>query len=208
MKSWLKRILNINRGEAKTPSIGDEDGQEWLPSAPMFYSDFFAWMVAEGSRSNTFGLPHVLAGIYIASAEYPKMLRYWKDPENFERLVFSECGTLNPRLLYWSRLANKKRRPIRDRFIVPSTVKKTSPDVDRTMVAAIESARRRGPAMDVISNPASAPVLTRVAVLNPEDILLAIIRLPDLSLSSKLANSGIDLGALEAQVLGGSASSG
>jgi hypothetical protein len=201
MKFWLKSMLNVNPSEAKTRPIRAEDGQQYVPSAPQVYSGFFALLVAEGRHSNTLEPRDALAGIYIASAEYPNMLRYWKDPENFQRLVFSECGPLNPRLLYWSDLAHKRRRPLRDRFVFRKNFKTISPDLDRTMTAAIEYALRRGPAMDVISNPAHAAVLTKVAVLNPEDILLAIIRSPDLSLSSKLASSGIDLGELEIQVL-------
>ncbi len=136
-----------------------------------------------------------LAGIYIAGAEFDGLLRYWKDPGGLERLLQSECGTLNPRLFYWFWWAKKRSgKSLGQRFSFGSRYKKISPELETVEVSACDFASRR---------PRGSG---KFDIVVPEDILLAMVRLGDLPISKKLLDSGLDVAQLERQV--GSSDSG
>ncbi len=138
-------------------------------------------MVADERGSERLEPRDALAGIYIASFEFDSLLRYWNDRGRLERLLVSECGTLNPRLFYWFWWA-------KHRFSFGSRYKKASPELERVLASACDfaSGRDRGS--------------SSAHIVLPEDVLLAMVRLGDLPISKKLLDSGLDVAQLERQV--------
>src|SRR2546422_960408 len=147
MKSWLRSYLK--------------------PETALFYALPFAVMVAEERGSDTLEPRDALAGIYIATAEFDSLLRYWSDQGALERLLKSVCGTLNPRLVYWCRWANSSGKSLRKRWSFGSRFKKVSPDLQRVVVSARDFASRRGQGSG------------KDQMVVPEDVLLALVRLED-----------------------------
>jgi hypothetical protein len=190
LKNWVRNLLKGGTSQPRNPFQGGQALSHERPSSALFYSQFFALMVADERGSDRLEPRDALAGIYIASAEFDGLLRYWSDRGHLERLVKSECGSLNPRLFYWCWGAERWRDGPRHRLSFASQFKKISPELDRVLVSASDFASRRDRGS------------SNAHVVVPEDVLLAIVRLEDLPISRSLLESGLNVAQLEREVGG------
>lgn len=183
MKTWMKNLLKGRRTEAADPLRSEPSLLGWMPAPALLFAEIFALRVAAQRRSDSLEPRDGLAGIYIASAEFDYLLRYWADRGSLERLIKAECGSLHPRLFYWVWLANRWEKQTGEfRWVYR---KKISTELQRVRAFAYNFACRRnqGPGDGLV-------VLT-------EDILLALVRLESLPISRKLLETGLDLAWLE-----------
>src|SRR3989442_274888 len=130
-------------------------------------------------------LSHLLGGMYIGSFE--KLSKYWKDADQFEELVVSECRLEEARVFYWIRAYEGLQSRRRGSFV--GQFKKHSPQVSRVYEDALKFATSRDE-----HQPGSLPVLT------PEDLLMALTRCTDIELARKLTQTNIDTVRLEEAV--------
>ncbi len=190
LESLLKKVLRRGTGGQRASFERPEFSPAYRRSLALFYCELFAFIAANQRRSDTVELRDLLAGFYIASAEFHGILSYWKDWPSFERLIVGECGRLGPRLLYWSQsLGQAQREGQRKIFHLSAQFKNASPDLKRVWQVAENYASRRG-------TDAGAPTVI------PEDVLLTLATLPEIPLSVKLLESGIDVERLQRVVVG------
>ena len=142
-------------------------------------------MLAHVEDAEVIELSHLLGGMYIGSFE--KLSKYWKDSDQFEELVVSECRLEEPRVFYWIRAYEGLWSRRRGSFV--GQFRKRSPQVNRIYEDALKLAASRDE-----HRPGSLPVLT------PEDLLLALTRCTDIELARKLTQTNLDTVRLEEAV--------
>jgi hypothetical protein len=193
---WFKRRLQRQIGRAPSPRVsGIEDSAAYAPSISLFYCDFFASRIAR--RLNPVEASDELAGIYIASSGFDELLNYWSDRHSLGRLVTKECRLSQPPLFYWVEwIPRDLNRARTGAFwgVQRHNFKYLSPELHKIRLAANRLASNRQLSAHGIR------------FVTPEDVLLAMVRLPNLRLGEQLVQSGIDVSRLEVAVRGGTAS--
>ena len=147
----------------------------------------FAFLVARRKLSKYLEETHILAGIYLAHWE--KIKRYWRMPEENEKLVAGLCGVSRPRSFFETRYREKydadnapRAGPAPDFWTYSETAAKI-------LDSAVEIAQSR-----------AALTLGPPTIVTPEDFLLAAAQCADLVLSRRLVASGLDVQELEIAV--------
>lgn len=185
MKNWLNRMLSRKRH----PSAHPRFATEWRGcphSLALANSEGFALAIARQTGSDSVRPCDALAGLYVASAEFEALARYWEGPAGFGWVVFTACGPMDPRLWYWFDFHANLRRIGRKRiFLISSYFKAISPELQEIRRAADDFAARR----------AERTGSKLCAV--PEDLLLAMVTTPGSSLAGKLIESGLDVDRLK-----------
>ncbi len=158
---------------------------KFLPSRSLMSCELITFMLAHEEHAEVIELSHLLGGMYIGSFE--KLSKYWKDADQFEELVVSECRLEEARVFYWIRAYEGLQSRRRGSFV--GQFKKHSPQVSRVYEDALKLATSRDE-----HQPGSLPVLT------PEDLLMALTRCTDIELARKLTQTNIDTVRLEEAV--------
>lgn len=140
----------------------------------------FAYMIASDRSAKILGVPDLLGGIYVAALE--SLVTYWRNWEEFERLVEEECGVREPRWFYWCRAYEALGHPSRHSFV--DNFIRSSPEVEGIKREAEEVARTRS-----LRNGSPAVKCC--------DLLLCIARNQNLPTAKKLLGAGLDLVKLE-----------
>src|SRR2546425_5121371 len=113
---------------------------KFLPSRSLMSCELITFMLAHQQHAEVIELSHLLGGMYIASFE--KLSRYWKDADQFEELVVSECRLEEARVFYWIRAYEGLWSRRRGSFV--GQFKKRSPQVTRVYENALKLSKSRG----------------------------------------------------------------
>lgn len=164
--------------------------EQLLPSHKLSLSlqqaELFAFEIAHFRGSKVVEPRDTLGGIYVVSVEFERLKSYWKDWPAFEDLAFNECGVDGPRISYWLPPLDPSKAPKKGVY-APFGYKKTSPELEVVYATAAKLAAECGEC-----GPGGTVTLT------PEALLLSVLAHPELSISQKLRDSGIDAAQVEA----------
>ncbi len=162
-----------------------EDLDKFLPSRSLISCELIMCMLAHVEDAEVIELSHLLGGMYIGGFE--KLSKYWKDADEFEELVVSECRLEEPRVFYWIRAYEGLWSRRRGSFV--GQFRKRSPQLTRIYEDALRLATSR-----------EEHRLGSLPVLTPEDLLLALIRCTDIDLGRRLAQTNVEIVKLEEAV--------
>src|SRR5437879_9770210 len=113
---------------------------KFLPSRSLMSCELITYMLAHQQHAEVIELSHLLGGMYIGSFE--KLSRYWKDADQFEELVVSECRLEEARVFYWIRAYEGLWSRRRGSFV--GQFKKRSPQLSRFYEDDMKLATYRG----------------------------------------------------------------
>lgn len=190
MENWLRRMLIRGRRSAVCLGVGAAQGG-CPQSLSLASSEGFALRISRQAGSEVVRPCDELAGLYVASAEFDGLARYWRDPAGLAWTVFAVCGPMDPRLRYWFDFHASLRRAGRGRvFLSKSYLKEIAPELQEIRRTARDFAGRRA------ERKGSKPCVL------PEDVLLAMLTVPKSSLAGTLVESGVNVDWLKRVVDG------